>query len=191
MADRRIFIMTYSMQATNQKEKKIIERKIRYDSTIVETDCVLLEVKDQKITLFHKIEESFTMKGNSYELTIPKGSYTLAYYWKDRPYNLYIWRDKNGAYLGSYFNIVKNTHFTDAMLSFEDLIIDLLVFPNGDYFILDEDELPMPFHQFENGSVQQSLQDLIHSLPIFTSQTLPLNREKYSHEELFHLYQAN
>lgn len=167
--------------------KKIIERKIRYDSILVDTDCVLLEVKEHKVILFHKVVESFTMKGNSYELTIPKGSYTLAYYWKDRPYNLYVWRDKNGSYLGSYFNIVRNTNFTGEMLSFEDLIIDLLVFPNGEHFILDEDELPLPFHQFENGFVQQSLQILMSSLNLLLPQILKEGRTKYNHKELLRL----
>ena len=67
------------------------------------------------------------MKAGSIKLTIPIGSYTIAYYWKDRPYNLYIWRDNEGKYLGSYFNIVRNTYMADTLVSFEDLIIDILV----------------------------------------------------------------
>lgn len=31
---------------------------------------------------------------------------------------------------------------TEELVSFEDLIIDVMVLPNGEYFILDEDELP-------------------------------------------------
>ena len=36
-------------------------------------------------------------------------------------------------------------------MSFEDLIIDILVLPSGEYFILDEDELPEPIEVFEGG----------------------------------------
>ncbi|KKB34086.1 DUF402 domain-containing protein [Bacillus thermotolerans] len=163
---------------------KIIERKIRYDSVVVEHSCMLLKTQNQNVVLFHKILDSFTMIANQSKLTIPKGSYTIAYYWKDRPYNLYIWRDNKGNYLGSYFNIVKNTYMTDKLVSFEDLIIDIMVLPNGDYFILDEDELPEPLDQFENGSVQQALYSLTDSIDILLSQTISETENTYKHEEL-------
>lgn len=90
-----------------QRGDEIIERKIRYDSIVVDHICMLLKAQNQHVVLFHEIMDSFTMKAGTIKLTIPIGSYTIAYYWKDRPYNLYIWRDNEGNYLGSYFNIVK------------------------------------------------------------------------------------
>ncbi|WP_251555542.1 DUF402 domain-containing protein [Neobacillus muris] len=170
--------------STIQSFDRIIERKIRYDSTIVEHSCILLKAKNQNVVLFHKILDSFTMIANQNKLTIPKGSYTLAYYWKDRPYNLYIWRDKTGNYLGSYFNIVKNTYMTDKLVSFEDLIIDIMVLPNGDYFILDEDELPEPLNQFENGFAHQALNSLTDTIDILLSQTISETESTFKHEEL-------
>lgn len=139
---------------------EIIERKIRYNSTIVDYNCLLLEKQSQSIVLFHEVQYSFTMTANDTKLTIPKGSYTIAYYWRDRPYNLYVWRDIKGKYLGSYFNIVKNTQIKDGVVSFEDLIIDIMVLPNGEYFILDEDELPEPLGNFEGGYVKKALYGL-------------------------------
>ncbi|MGG0283297.1 DUF402 domain-containing protein [Bacillus pacificus] len=138
-------------------KSEIIERKIRYDSTTVEHTCLLLEKQLRSIVLFHEVQYSFTMNTHDSSLTIPKGSYTIAYYWEDRPYNLYIWRDKNGMYVGSYFNVVKNTQITDEFVSFEDLIIDILVLTSGEYFILDEDELPEPLEGFEGGYVNEAL----------------------------------
>lgn len=167
-----------------QRGDKIIERKIRYDSVVVEYSCMLLKAQNQNVVLFHIIQDSFTMIANQTKLTIPKGSYTIAYYWKDRPYNLYIWRDNKGKYLGSYFNIVKNTYMTDKLVSFEDLIIDIMVLPNGDYFILDEDELPESLDQFENGSVLQALNSLTDSIDILLSQTISETENTYKHEEL-------
>lgn len=139
---------------------EIIERKIRYDSTIVDHNCLLLEKQSQSIVLFHEVQYSFTMATNDTKLTIPKGSYTIAYYWENRPYNLYVWRDIEGNYLGSYFNIVKNTQIEDEVVSFEDLIIDIMVLPNGEYFILDEDELPEVLERFEGGYVKKALYGL-------------------------------
>jgi uncharacterized protein len=169
---------------TLQRCDQMKERKIRYDSTVVEHSCLVLEAQNQNIVLFHKIVDSFTMIANETKLTIPKGSYTIAYYWKDRPYNLYIWRDNNGNYLGAYFNIVKNTYMTDHFVSFEDLIIDIMVLPSGDYFILDEDELPEPLDRFENGSVLHTLNFLINTIDIFLSKVISETENIYSHEEL-------
>jgi predicted RNA-binding protein associated with RNAse of E/G family len=104
------------------------------------------------------------MATNDTKLTIPKGSYTIAYYWENRPYNLYVWRDIEGNYLGSYFNIVKNTQIKDEVVSFEDLIIDIMVLPNGEYFILDEDELPEPIGYFEEGYVKEALYTLTDTI---------------------------
>ncbi|MEC3035126.1 DUF402 domain-containing protein, partial [Bacillus thuringiensis] len=148
-------------------KSEIIERKIRYNSTIVDHNCLLLEKQSQSIVLFHEVQYSFTMTANDTKLTIPKGSYTIAYYWKDCPYNLYVWRDIKGKYLGSYFNIVKNTQIKDEVVSFEDLIIDIMVLPNGEYFILDEDELPEPLGNFEGGYVKEALYILIDTIKTF------------------------
>ena len=167
-----------------QRGDKIIERKIRYDSVVVEHGCTLLKAQHKNVVLFHSIQNSFTMIASQTKLTIPTGSYTIAYYWIDRPYNLYIWRDENGKYLGSYFNIVKNTSMTDKWVSFEDLIIDILVLPNGEYFILDEDELPEALFRFENGSILQALNSLTDSIEILLPQIISETENNYTHEEL-------
>ncbi|MGE1162618.1 DUF402 domain-containing protein [Peribacillus simplex] len=169
---------------TLQRCDKIIERKIRYDSVIVEHDCLLLKSQNQNVVLFHKVMDSFTMVAGPTKLTIPIGSYTIAYYWNDRPYNLYIWRDNEGNYLGSYFNIVKNTYMADKLLSFEDLIIDIMVLPDGSHFILDEEELPVPLEQFESGSVKQALNSLLDSIDILLSQIIEESGKLYKHNDL-------
>ena len=51
------------------------------------------------------------------------------------------------------------------MVSFEDLIIDIMVLPNGEYFILDEDELPEPLGNFEGGYVKKALYGLKEIIP--------------------------
>ncbi|WP_078382812.1 DUF402 domain-containing protein [Sutcliffiella halmapala] len=158
----------------------ITERKIRYDSSVVEHHCVLVEKQSEQMVLFHRIETPFTMTTNKDELTVTKGCYTIAYYWKDHPYNLYIWRDSNGNYLGAYFNIVKNTSFTDQYVVFEDLIIDILVFPNGDYVILDEEELVEPLERFEGGEVQE----ILHRLTPLLSHIISEAKCRYKHENI-------
>ncbi|MDF9761555.1 putative RNA-binding protein associated with RNAse of E/G family [Peribacillus simplex] len=169
---------------TLQRGDEIIERKTRYDSFVVEHTCLLLKAQNHHVVLFHEIMDAFTMKAGPIELNIPTGSYTIAYYWKDRPYNLYIWRDNEGNYLGSYFNIVKNTYMADKLLSFEDLIIDIMVLPDGSHFILDEEELPVPLEQFESGSVKQALNSLLDSIDILLSQIIEESGKLYKHYAL-------
>lgn len=52
------------------------------------------------------------------------------------------------------------------------------------YFILDEDELPEPLDQFENGFVQQALNSLTDSIDIYLSQTISETENTFKHEEL-------
>jgi uncharacterized protein len=177
-------VSEHSKGRTIQVGDSIIERKIRYDSGVVEHQCRLLDVGSENIVLFHKIVENFTMTANGSSLTIPEGSYTLAYYWKDRPYNLYIWRNQEGKYLGSYFNIIKNSYINDGIVSFEDLIIDVLVLDNGEAYVLDEDELPLPLEEFEAGSVKESLQGLLNDLDTLLPQIISETTIYFPHEDL-------
>ncbi|MBD3860115.1 DUF402 domain-containing protein [Bacillus sp. 28A-2] len=160
---------------------KVIERKIRYDGKTVDHHCQLLDAQGQQVVLFHKIEETFAMRAGDGALTIPKGSYTTAYYWKDRAYNVYFWRDDQGRELGSYFNIVGNTWFKNQSVIFEDFIIDLLVLPSGDFFVLDEDELPESLASFEHGLVHRALGSVIASLESILDQVRSDAKERYSH----------
>lgn len=153
-------------------DKPVIERKICYDGTIVEHPCTMVEGDEFHKVLFHKIEHSFSMETEAGVVTIPSESYTIAHYWKDRPYNVYIWRNSAGEYIGSYFNFVKDTYFHDGFIIFEDLILDLLVMPNGEFFFLDEDELPLPLEKFEDGYLLGSIEELLESLPELLSKLI-------------------
>ncbi|CAM4286665.1 DUF402 domain-containing protein [Bacillus wiedmannii] len=169
------------MSCLRTSDIEIIERKIRYDGTTIDHACLLIEAQQDKIILYHEVQYSFTMAANDKKLTIPKGSYTVAYYWGNLPYNLYVWRDQDGGYLGSYFNIVKNTCITDEVVSFEDLILDIMILPSGEFFILDEDELPESLEQFEDGYVEKALHTVKNtiqeSLPEIISETATLYKK--------------
>ncbi|MGV2912208.1 DUF402 domain-containing protein [Bacillus safensis] len=171
--------MLFSLHANRWDE--VIERKIKYDQKVVEHTCQLLDAKEQQAVLFHKIEEPFTMRAGEGAQTIPKGSYTTAYYWKDRPYNIYFWRDDQGKELGSYLNMVGDTQFNGQLVMFEDLIIDLLVLPNGDVFVLDEDELPESLADFEHGTVRRALESVTASLESILDQVRADAEGKYHH----------
>lgn len=114
--------------------------------------------------LLYKIPRSFNMIVADRTLHIPSGTVTVAYYWEERPYNVYHWRTPDGTYLGSYFNIVKETSIAKSGVSYTDMIIDVMVMPDGSYTVLDEEELPEPLNVFEKGFVKRSLEQLLADL---------------------------
>lgn len=75
-----------------------------------------------------------------------------------------IWPDTEGNYLDCSFNIVKNTQITDHLVSFEDLILDIMVLTSGEYFILGEDELHKLLGNLENGYVKEALHTVSNTI---------------------------
>ena len=62
--------MLFSLHADRWDE--VIERKIKYDQKVVEHTCQLLDAQGQKMVLFHKIEETFSMSAGDDTLTHSK-----------------------------------------------------------------------------------------------------------------------
>lgn len=140
---------------------KILERKVRYDGTVSEYECQVVKREREELVLLYEIQQGFRMKMNGQQVHIPAETITVGFYWEDRPYNVYHWRTKEGTYLGSYFNMVKDTTISGQTVSYVDLIVDLMVLPDGSHAVLDLDELPEEFSAFENGSVKRDLQRLL------------------------------
>jgi predicted RNA-binding protein associated with RNAse of E/G family len=66
---------------------------------------------------------------------------TIAHYWADRPYNVYHWIDR-GRTVAYYCNVVDSTSIAPDLVSYVDLVVDVLIDPKGNALVLDEDELP-------------------------------------------------
>ncbi|HYM68575.1 MAG TPA: DUF402 domain-containing protein [bacterium] len=88
--------------------------------------------------LLYTLERSGTVGG----LTLPAGTLTVAYYWTDRPYNVYHWIAPDGATLAYYFNLSGRPRIDHARLEWEDLEVDVLVTPDARAHVLDEDRVP-------------------------------------------------
>lgn len=160
------------------KNKLIIEKKIRYDSSIVEYQCLPVKVLNNKeAVLYHKVKRSFEMPVDNSILKVPKGSYTLAFYWCDKPYNVYVFGDGNNQIIGLYINIVKHTEINQKAVTFNDLIIDIVITPSGKYSVLDEDELPEALDIFEGGNVNVVLKKLLYSLTPITNYIITESEE--------------
>jgi uncharacterized protein len=71
---------------------------------------------------------------------IVPGTLSTEYYWTDRWYSVFRFREPNGLLRNYYCNINQPARFDGDTLSFVDLDIDVLVAPDFTYTVLDEDE---------------------------------------------------
>lgn len=72
--------------------------------------------------------------------TVLAGTMSTEYYWTDRWYSIFRFREPSGQFRNYYCNVNTPVVLENGVLSFVDLDIDLLVAPDWSYKILDEDE---------------------------------------------------
>lgn len=131
----------------------ITEEKVHYNGRVDRVECLFLREDPSEIVLLYRIPRDY--QGEHFHL--PAGTFTIAYYYFDRPYNLYHWVTPQGTSIGYYFNMVKDVYREGNLLSYRDLIIDIFVRNDGSHLILDIDELPCALESFEDGKVQDSI----------------------------------
>jgi len=71
---------------------------------------------------------------------IAPGTHSTEYYWTNRWYSIFRFREPAGALRNYYCNINLPAEFDGQILTFIDLDIDVLVAPDFSLRILDEDE---------------------------------------------------
>jgi len=100
--------------------------------------CELLQYEPGFGMLQYVIDREYDIRGH----TLQPGDVTLALYWEDRPYTLYVWdpRSKGGRLF--YFNIADSISLRPEEFVWRDLAIDVLIDATGRIDILDEHELP-------------------------------------------------
>ena len=98
----------------------------------------LLERDTHSIT----IEATFDRPDMEFHgLTLSAGDRFIETYYDDHWYNIYEILDKNDGHLkGWYCNIGFPADINLNSISYKDLALDLLVFPDGHHIVLDEDE---------------------------------------------------
>jgi len=76
-----------------------------------------------------------------HELVLKKGDRFVETYFDDRWFNIYeIFDGEDGSRKAWYCNIGLPAAIDDNVVSYQDLALDLLIFPDGRQFILDEQE---------------------------------------------------
>ncbi len=71
---------------------------------------------------------------------IRRGTKSYEYYWLDRWYNIFKFHEPNGDLRNYYCNINKPPTFNDNVLNYIDLDLDILVWKDFSYILLDQEE---------------------------------------------------
>ncbi len=111
--------------------------------------CELIHVEEGFGILKYVFNKEFKIE----DIIIHPGTVSYGFYWMDKPYNLYMWFDKNITVY--YFNIADSLYLSREEFVWRDLIVDVLVLPNGFVKVLDEEEIP--------SSIDKSLKNYIKS----------------------------
>ncbi|MEA3326291.1 MAG: DUF402 domain-containing protein [Chloroflexota bacterium] len=87
----------------------------------------------------------------------------LERYYQDRWYNIFEIHDREDDHLkGWYCNITKPAEFSQGELAYVDLALDLLVYPDRHYLVLDEDEFDaLAIDETIRQAAHQALNELI------------------------------
>ena len=124
--------------ARNSSPVNVLEVKRRLDGTVRTYACEAAELAGDHAVLFYRLPG----QGRVAALVLPAGTLTVAYYWADRPYNVYHWIAPPGETLAYYFNLSGPVRIGREQVEWEDLEVDVLVTPDGRIQILDEDAVP-------------------------------------------------
>jgi hypothetical protein len=134
------------------------ERKVKPTGEVSEEPCRLIEMAPSHIVLFHLVTGEWEV--GPYVITPPM--FTIAFYWKDTPYNSYTWFDEDGGFVAGYFNLAGAEGYRleddeglkasgdeqgrgsgELLLEYRDLLLDVVVHPSGRVELEDEEELKL------------------------------------------------
>lgn len=116
----------------------IKEIKVTLTGERQEFICQLLDRSDAHAVLLYSLRQARHVA----DLALPRGTVTYAYYWTDRPYNVYHWVAPDGRTLGYYINLSDQIIIRRGEVKWRDLAVDLLCSADGSRVqLLDEREL--------------------------------------------------
>jgi hypothetical protein len=115
-----------------------LEKKLTLSGETETYQCELVSLREGIGILRYVIDRKYDVAG----YTLAPGDVTLALFWEERPYTLYIWFRKIQGDRAFYFNIADSVVLRPEEFLWRDLAVDILVDRSGDVKVLDEHELP-------------------------------------------------
>ena len=145
------------MRSGVSKLRPVIERKTAFDGTVREFACrALLIEANKRAVIRYESDRDWRVA----DLVVPTGTVTAGHFWTDRPYNVYHWL-VGGRTLAFYFNVGIVDEISEAQVAWRDLVVDVLVRPDGAIDILDEDELPADLESAHRRTIAQALEQIV------------------------------
>lgn len=142
-------------------QTSIVERKNRLDGTVEDFLCdrLLIEPGKRAALRYTWTAERHIM---GTDLVVPKGGFTISHYWTDRAYNVYHFLSAPPAphTLGYYCNVVAATTIREDLVSYDDLVVDVLIDPSGGALVLDEEDLPADLAPSYRAVINKALEEL-------------------------------
>jgi uncharacterized protein len=99
--------------------------------------CELIERSDELIVLVGKFDRDVEHPGLG---SIRRGTVSYEYFWPDRWYNIFRFHEPDGALRNYYCNVAMPPTFKNGILDYVDLDIDVLIWPDSRYEVVDRDD---------------------------------------------------
>lgn len=113
---------------------------------------------------------------------IRRGTISYEFYWLDRYYNIFRFHEPDGEFRNFYCNINLPPVFENNVLDYIDLEIDVIVFKDFSYKILDEDEFEenSKLYNYSDELISKTRKTLDEILNLLKSRDFPFdfNTEK-------------
>lgn len=137
------------------------EVKYHYSGKVSEADCGLVHLSAGMAVLKYYFQRDWQVEG----LELGPPMYTYAFYWEDRSYNLYLWYRADGRLDAAYFNVVDSVRLSRGQVEYRDLIVDVLLYPDGSQTVLDRNELTEDIPSGLLEYIKAGEEDIIADLP--------------------------
>jgi len=115
----------------------VLETKYTIDGRAQTFTCAVLLLTSRLAVV--RFEHAGARRTGGY--LIPAGSHTIGFFWRGRSYNCYRFTGPDGGVVAYRFDAVERVSIRPGRVSYHDLLLDVLVGPDGAVRIEDEDEV--------------------------------------------------
>ena len=141
-------------------------------------DCELLRATKNHAVVIYRMPADYQLE----DVWLREGTLSLGYFWQDRPYNVYHWVDAQLATVALYFNVSDSTTISTESIAWRDLVVDVLITPDGCCRVLDEDELPADLEPGLRKYINHTRDQLCHQPLSSLAEYDKLTRQLMNHE---------
>ncbi len=118
--------------------KQITVNSRKFDQRIRRTwTCRLIEKNDPLIVLVGEFDRDVKHPGLG---SISRGTISYEYYWLDCWYNIFRFHEPDGQLRNYYCNVAMPPTLANGILDYVDLDIDVVVWPDNSYEVVDRDD---------------------------------------------------